>query len=90
MLAAQAPRLEYAQMAKKFNPTEFNADAWAKTIHDAGMKYMIITTKHHEGFALFNSDASPYNIVDATPFKRDVIAELVKACRKYGVKIGFY
>lgn len=90
MLGAQAPRLEYAQMAKKFNPTEFDADAWAKTIHDAGMKYMIITTKHHEGFALFDTDASPYNIVDATPFKRDIIAELVKACRKYRVKIGFY
>ena len=90
MLAARAPRLEYAKAAETFNPTSFDADAWASAAHNAGVKYIIITTKHHEGFALFDSDASSYNIVDATPFKRDLISELVKACRKYGVRIGFY
>ena len=74
------PSAEYAQLAERFNPTEFDADAWAKSAADAGMSYVVLTTKHHEGFALFASKASPFNVVDATPFARDVFAELAAAC----------
>ena len=73
-----------------FNPTKFDADAWAKSAYDAGMKYMVMTTKHHDGFALFQSDVSDYNIVAQTPFGRDVIKELSEACKKYGLKFGVY
>ena len=82
---------EYAtEIAGKFNPKHFDADKWAKTAKEAGMKYLVITTKHHDGFALFDSDVSDYNIVDASPFKRDVIKELSDACRRYGLKFGVY
>ena len=54
------------------------------------MKYMVLTSKHHDGFAMFKSDADPFNIVDATPFKRDVVKELAAACKKYGMKLGLY
>lgn len=80
----------YANFATQFNPTKFDAEEWVKLAKAAGQKYMVITSKHHDGFAMFKSDASPYNIVDATPFKRDVIAELAAACRKYGMKLGLY
>jgi alpha-L-fucosidase len=73
-----------------FNPTKFDADAWAKSAYDAGMKYMVMTTKHHDGFALFQSDVSDYNIVAQTPFGRDVIKELSEACKKYELKFGVY
>jgi len=81
---------EYSQYAKQFNPTLFSADEWAKIANEAGMKYMVITTKHHDGFALFKSEASQYNMVDATPFKRDIIKELAAACPKNDVKLGLY
>ncbi len=84
------PVARYAEFAKEFNPTRFDADEWVMTAMGAGMKYIIITTKHHEGFALFKTKASSFNMVDATPFKRDVIAELFAACRKHGMKLGFY
>jgi alpha-L-fucosidase len=71
---------EYAQLATQFNPVQFDADAWAQLAQDAGMKYVVITSKHHDGFALFQSAASPYNVVDATPFKRDIVKELAAAC----------
>lgn len=73
-----------------FNPKEFNSDAWVKSAYDAGMKYIVMTTKHHDGFALFKSEVSDYNIVSSTPFKRDVIKELSEACKKYGLKFGVY
>ena len=78
------------EVVKKFNPVDFNADAWIKAARDAGMRYFIITAKHHDGFAMFDSDVSDYNIVDATPFHRDPMKELKAACEKYGVKFGFY
>lgn len=90
MLAARAPRAEYAKAAQTFNPTGFDADAWIQAVKNAGMRYIVITTKHHEGFALFRTKASPYNIVDATPFGRDVIAEIAAACRRHGVRLGLY
>jgi alpha-L-fucosidase len=78
------------QVAGKFNPTQFNADDWIRAAKEAGMGYFIITAKHHDGFAMFDSAASDYNIVKATPFKRDPMKELKAACQKYGLKFGFY
>jgi alpha-L-fucosidase len=79
---AQIPARSYERLARLFNPTAFNADAWVNTFKAAGARYIVITAKHHEGFAMFGSKVSPYNIVDATPFKRDPLAELAAACRK--------
>jgi alpha-L-fucosidase len=90
MHSAKIPRDEYSSLAKQFNPTRFNADEWVKLAKDAGQKYIVITSKHHDGFAMFGSKADPYNIVDATPFKRDILKELAEACRKEGMKLGFY
>ncbi|HEY0863071.1 MAG TPA: alpha-L-fucosidase [Lacunisphaera sp.] len=84
------PVAEYAQLASWFNPVRFDADAWAQLAADAGMKYVVITSKHHDGFALFKSEASPFNVVDATPFKRDIIKELAEACAKRGLRFGVY
>ena len=84
------PIKEYEQLADQFNPLEFNAREWVKTLKDAGMKYLVITSKHHDGFAMFKSDVSPYNIVDATPFKRDPMAELSAACKEFGIKFCIY
>lgn len=81
---------EYAGYAAQFNPTKYDAEAWARLAKEAGMKYIVITSKHHDGFALFKSAASGFNIVDATPFKRDALKELAAACQKYGLKLGFY
>jgi hypothetical protein len=78
------------QVAGKFNPTEFNADEWIRAAGDAGMGYFIITAKHHDGFAMYDSKVNDYNIVKATPFHRDPMKELKAACQKYGLKFGFY
>src|SRR5947209_5210014 len=90
MNRCKVPVKEYEQLAKQFNPTKFNADAWVQLAQDAGMKYIVITSKHHDGFALFNSKVSPYNVVAATPFKRDILKELAAACQKRGMPLGFY
>ncbi len=84
------PNAEYAPLASAFNPIFFDAEEWVKLARDAGMKYIIFTAKHHDGFAMYHSKVSSYNIVDATPFKRDVVAELADACRKYGIRLGLY
>ena len=81
---------EYSKLAQRFNPTEFNADEWMKVAASAGMKYMAITSKHHDGFALFDSKASDYTIMKATPFKRDIIKELSIAAPKNGIQFGVY
>ncbi|KHJ38262.1 alpha-L-fucosidase [Pedobacter glucosidilyticus] len=86
----KVPVSEYKEVAKKFNPVKFNADEWVKMARDAGMKYLIITAKHHDGFALFDSKASDWDIMDATPYKKDLLKPLAEACKKYGVKLGFY
>lgn len=83
-------RSEYLELAHRFNPVLFNADEWARAARDAGMRYMIITAKHHDGFAMYPSTVSDFNIHDQTPFKRDPLAELSAACKKYGIKFGFY
>lgn len=90
MNRAKIPVKEYEQLAKQFNPVLFDADAWARMARDAGMKYVVITSKHHDGFALFKSAASRYNVVDATPFKRDIIKELSSACARHGLRFGVY
>ena len=81
---------EYRQFAKQFNPVKYNADQWVRLAKQAGMKYIVITSKHHDGFAMFNSQASDWNIVKATPFGRDPLKELAAACKKHGIKLGFY
>lgn len=83
------PLTEYKKLMQQFNPTGFNADEWVKNAKDAGMKYIVVTSKHHDGFALFNSKVSEYNVMN-TPFKRDIIKELKEACRKQGLKFGLY
>ncbi len=90
MLRAQIPVAEYEALAERFNPVKYDADAWVRLAKEAGMKYIVITSKHHDGFAMFDSDASDYNIVDATPFHRDPLAELAEACREHDIKLGFY
>ena len=80
---------EYDQLYKRFNPTEFDADEWVNIAKAAGMKYMIITTMHHDGFCLWPSKYTDHDIA-ATPFKRDPIKELANACRRQGLKFGIY
>ena len=87
---ARIPVREYEQLAKHFNPVKFNADEWVGIARDAGMRYMVITAKHHDGFCMFHTELTDYNIVDATPFKRDPMKELAEACEREGIKFGFY
>lgn len=84
------PVREYKANATTFNPVRFNADSLVRLAKDAGAKYIVFTSKHHDGFAMFKSAASNFNIYDYTPFKRDVVAELAQACRKEGIKLGLY
>jgi alpha-L-fucosidase len=90
MNRGKIPMVEYQKFPAQFNPVKFNADEWVKMAKDAGMKYIVITSKHHDGFAMFKSKASAFNIVDATPFKRDIIKELAEACKKQNIKFGLY
>ena len=84
------PVTEYEKLAAQFDPVKFDADVWAQLAVDAGMKYVVITSKHHDGFALFKSAASPFNVVDATSFKRDIIRELADACARRGLRFDVY
>lgn len=90
MNRARIPAAEYAKVAERFNPTEFNAREWVRLAKAAGMRHIMITAKHHEGFAMYKSAASPFNIVDATPFRRDPLKELADACKAEGLRLGFY
>lgn len=90
MFGRKIPAKEYESLAGQFNPVKFDAKAWADITRKAGMKYMVLTTKHHDGFSMFQSDLTPYDVVDATPFKRDVTRELVDACRDAGLRFGCY
>ena len=90
MNRCKIPVMEYRAKASTFNPVEFDADALAQMAVDAGMKYLVFTTKHHDGFAMFQSDASRFNIVDYTPYGRDIVDQIAQACRRHGLKIGFY
>ena len=90
MRTAKAPVAPYKALAAGFNPTSFDAAAWVALAKQAGMKYVVITAKHHDGFAMFDSRADGFNIVAATPFKRDPLKELAAACQRQGMKLGFY
>lgn len=81
---------EYAKAASAFYPSRFNASEWVKAIKEAGARYICITTRHHDGFSMFDTKYSDYNIVDATPFGRDVIKELADECHKQGIKLHLY
>ncbi|HUA68587.1 MAG TPA: alpha-L-fucosidase [Candidatus Saccharimonadales bacterium] len=83
------PAAEYDELYRQFNPSNFNADAWVNIAKDAGMKYLVFTAKHHDGFAMFDSKLTGYKITN-TPFKRDICAELAQACHHGGIGLGFY
>lgn len=87
---ASIPVAEYKRFAKQFNPVKYDADAWARLAKEAGMKYVVITSKHHDGFALFDSKATDWDVVDATPYGKDLLKPLAEACAKHGLKLGFY
>ncbi len=84
------PAAVYKEYAKQFNPVKYDPDAWVRLAKEAGMKYIVITSKHHDGFALFDSTVTDWDVVDATPYGKDLLKPLAEACRKYGVKLGFY
>ena len=90
MNRCKIPVSEYQSFAKLFNPVKFNAEEWVRTAKQAGMKYIVITAKHHDGFAMFKSSASRWNIVDATPYGKDILKDLAAACKRNGIKLGFY
>jgi alpha-L-fucosidase len=87
--SARIPLETYDKFVPRFNPVDFNADEWVKAARDAGMKYIVITSKHHDGFCLFDTKQTDFNIMK-TPFSRDPMKELAESCRKYGLKFCFY
>ncbi len=86
----KTPAGEYARLAGGFNPTAFNAEEWVEIARASGVKYIVLTSKHHDGFAMFDSKVSDFDIVDATPYKKDPVKALAAACKKAGIKLGFY
>ncbi|GAC42590.1 alpha-L-fucosidase [Paenibacillus popilliae ATCC 14706] len=90
MYRSKIPVAEYESLADQFNPVRFNAKEWVQLARQAGMKYIVITAKHHDGFAMYGSQAEPFNIVDATPFQRDPMKELARACQEEGMRLCFY
>jgi alpha-L-fucosidase len=90
MNRAKIPVPQYERLATQFNPTKFNAEAWVQMAEDAGMKYLVITSKHHDGFAMYASKFSLYNVFDATPWHRDPLKELAEACARHKIRFGFY
>jgi alpha-L-fucosidase len=90
MNRGKIPMADYQAMARQFNPVKYDPEAWVRMAKDAGMKYIVITSKHHDGFALFESKASKWNVVDATVYRKDLLKPLAEACRKQGIKLGFY
>lgn len=90
MRLEQIPVAQYETLAEDFNPVKFSADDYVDLAHKAGMKYLVITAKHHDGFAMFDSEVDGYNIVDATPYKRDIVAELASVCQETDMPFGVY
>ncbi len=86
---AKIPHEEYIPLVEGFDPRGFDADAWVAAAKDAGQKYLVVTTKHHEGFSLFDSAVTGYDVM-STPFRRDIMRELADACRRHGIRIGWY
>jgi alpha-L-fucosidase len=87
---AKIPHDEYAALAGQFNPVKFDADAIAVLAKKAGMRYIVLTAKHHDGFCMFESEHTDFDIVDATPYKKDILKQLAEACKKHGLKLGVY
>ena len=90
MFNRKIPVAEYEKLATKFSPARFDADSWVRLAKKAGMKYLVITSKHHDGFVMFRSAASRFNIADATPWGRDPMKALAAACRRHGLRFCFY
>jgi alpha-L-fucosidase len=90
MNRGKIPVAEYRQFAQQFNPVRYDPDAWVRLAKEAGMKYIVITSKHHDGFALFDSKVTDWDVVDATPYGKDLLKPLAAACEKNGIKLGFY
>ncbi len=90
MHTANIPIPEYEAFVQQFNPVKFDANEWVRVAKDAGIKYIVITSKHHDGFCLWDSKVTGYDVMDASPFKRDILQELSDACKKYGVLLCFY
>jgi alpha-L-fucosidase len=90
MNRGKIPVAEYREFAREFNPVKYNPEAWVKLAKEAGMKYLVITSKHHDGFALFDSKVTDWDVVDATPYGKDLLKPLAKACKKEGIRLGFY
>ncbi|MBL7214898.1 MAG: alpha-L-fucosidase [Phycisphaerae bacterium] len=90
MNRGKIPVAVYKAYATQFNPVKYDPDAWVRLAKEAGMKYIVITSKHHDGFALFDSKVTDWDVVDATPYGKDLLRPLAEACRKYGIKLGFY
>ena len=90
MLVSKIPVEEYRNFAKEFNPVKYDPDAWVRLAKEAGMKYIVITAKHHDGFALFDTKASHWNAIESTPYGKDLIKPLAEACQRHGMKLGLY
>ena len=90
MQQKQIPATTYEWLASEFNPIRFDAHEWVSLAKAAGARYITITSRHHDGFSMFATQATPYNIVDWTPFKRDPMKELADECRRQGIKLFFY
>lgn len=90
MATHKIPIKVYEKLTRAFNPVFFDPEEWVLPAKNAGMKYLVITAKHHDGFAMYGSEADDYNVVDRTPFGRDVIAEVANACRKHDMRLGLY
>ena len=90
MNQSKIPIAEYEKFASEFNPKDFDPKTFVGLAKEAGMKYIVITSKHYDGFSMFDSESNPFNIVNATPFERDILKELAKECQEQGLKFGFY
>lgn len=90
MWGGKIPLSEYKEYAKEFNPIKYDPDEWVRIAKNAGMKYIVITSKHHEGFGLWDSKVSDYDVMDCTPYKKDILKSLSVACKKQGIKFGLY
>ena len=91
MKSAKIDGKEYREtLSPQFNPTKLDITKWVSAAKDAGMKYLVITSKHHDGFCLFDSEATDYNVIESTPFGRDIIKEISEECAKQGIKFGLY
>src|SRR4030042_2170286 len=90
MNRGKIPVADYQRIASDFNPVKYDPDAWVRMAKDAGMKYIVITSKHHDGFALFETRASKWNVVDHTAYGKDLLIPLAEACKKHGIRLGFY